>query len=110
MLLKILLKQPLKLLFLVLSLTLISACSQSDTPVHQYEHAVEGAFAAEISQNGNYSITSSIHHGLSLWDNRNNKLLYQWNHRNSENNDIYIVRISANNSFALSASRSEFAI
>ncbi|PKF61862.1 hypothetical protein CW745_10815 [Psychromonas sp. psych-6C06] len=105
-----LLKLPFKLLFLLSSLIFLTACSQSDTPLHQYEHAVEGAFAAEISQNGDYSITSSIHHGLSFWDNRNNKLLYQWQHHNAESNDIYIVRISANNSFALSASRSEFAI
>jgi WD40 repeat protein len=110
MLLKMLLRQPLKRLFFLLSLTFILSCSQSDTPTNQYEHAVEGAFAAEISQNGDYSIVSSIHHGLSLWDNRNNKLLYQWQHRKAENNDVYIVRISANNRFALSASRSEFAI
>jgi len=105
-----LLKRPLKLLFLLLSLIFVTSCSQSDTPLQQYEHAVEGAFAAEISNNGDYSITSSIHHGLGLWDNRNNKLLYQWQHRNAEKNDVYIVRISADNNFALSASRDEFAI
>ncbi|MCP4324429.1 MAG: hypothetical protein GY951_03880 [Psychromonas sp.] len=105
-----LIKQPLKLQLLLPCLTFVLSCSQSDTPLQQYEHAVEGAFAAEISQNGDYSITSSIHHGLGLWDNRNNKLLYQWQHHNAENNDIYIVRLSANNSYALSASRSEFAI
>lgn len=99
-----------KSLFLLLSLIFVISCSQSDTPSQQYEHAVEGAFAAEISQNGDYSIISSIHHGLSLWDNRNNKLLFQWFHHNAANNDIYIVRISANNSHALSASRREFAI
>lgn len=99
-----------KSLFLLLSLIFVISCSQSDTPSQQYEHAVEGAFAAEISQNGDYSIISSIHHGLSLWDNRNNKLLFQWFHHNASNNDIYIVRISANNSHALSASRREFAI
>ena len=83
---------------------------QSASPLQQYEHAIDGAFAAEISQNGAYSITSSIHHGLGLWDNRSNKLLYQWHHHNADSNDIFIVRISANNQFALSASRNEFAI
>ena len=99
-----------KSLFILLSLIFVVSCSQSDQPLQQYEHAVEGAFAAEISQNGDYSIISSIHHGLSLWDNRNNKLLFQWQHHNAQSNDIYIVRISANNSHALSASRREFAI
>lgn len=105
-----LLKFPLKILLLLSSLTFVLSCSQSDTPVQQYEHAIEGAFTAEISQNGDYSIISSIHHGLGFWDNRNNKLLYQWQHRNAENNDIYIVRIASDNSYALSASRNEFAI
>ncbi len=99
-----------KPLFIFLAITLLTACGQSPEPNEQYEHAVEGAFTAEISQNGDYSVISSIHHGLSLWDNRNNKLLYQWQHHNAQNNDIYIVRISANNTHALSASRHEFAI
>ncbi len=99
-----------KSLFLLLSIVLVTACERSDKPLQQYEHAVEGAFAAEISQNGDYSIISSIHHGLSLWDNRNNKLLFQWQHYNAQRNDIYIVRLSAHNTHALSASRNEFAV
>jgi len=110
MLLKMLSRHPLKLLFLLPCMVFIVSCSQSDTPAQQYEHAIEGAFAAEISQDGQFSLISSIHHGLALWDNRAHKLRYQWQHHNAENNDIYIVRISANNSFALSASRNEFAI
>ncbi|MEI6897420.1 MAG: hypothetical protein V5786_08050 [Psychromonas sp.] len=105
-----LLKPPFKLIFLLSSIVLAFSCSQSDTPLQQYEHAIQGAFAAEISNNGDYSIISSIHHGLSFWDNRQNKLLYQWQHHDAQSNDIYIVRISANNSFALSANRHEFAI
>ena len=100
----------LKSLCILLSLVFLISCSRSDSPLQQYEHAVEGAFAAEISQNGDYSIISSIHHGLSLWDNRNNKLLFQWQHSSAEENDVFIVRISANNTHALSASRHEFAI
>jgi len=99
-----------KSLLILLCLYFVVSCTSSDTPLQQYEHAIEGAFAAEISQNGDYSMISSIHHGLSLWDNRNNKLLFQWQHHSAKNNDIYIVRISADNSHALSASRSEFAI
>lgn len=104
--LNIYLKSPL----LLLSLIFVISCSRSDTPILQYEHAIEGAFAAEISQNGDFSLISSIHHGLSLWNNRDNKLLYQWQHHNQLNNTVYIVRISANNSHALTASRNEFAL
>ena len=100
----------LKSLFILISIVFVASCNRAGTPLLQYEHAVEGAFAAEISQNGDYSITSSIHHGLSLWDNRNNKLLFQWHHKDAEENDVSIVRISADNTHALSASRNEFTI
>lgn len=95
---------------LLICTLLLSACERPTQPLQQFEHAVEGAFAAEISQNGDYSIISSIHHGISLWDNRNNKLLFNWHHRNSQSNDVFIVRLSANNSVALTASRNEFAL
>ncbi|MDA7747216.1 hypothetical protein N8878_07805 [Psychromonas sp.] len=96
--------------FLLLSTVLLSACDLAPQPTQQFEHAVEGAFTTDISQNGDYSLTSSIHHGLSLWDNRKNKLLFNWHHRNSQSNDVFIVRLSANNSVALSASNDEFAL
>jgi len=97
-------------LLLLLSTLLLSACGQYSQPTQQYEHAVEGAFSAELSQNGDYSLISSIRHGISLWDNRNNKLLFNWYHNKGQNNDVFIVRLSANNSVALSASRNEFAL
>ncbi|KPU83351.1 hypothetical protein JI57_01650 [Psychromonas sp. PRT-SC03] len=99
-----------KTLLLLLSLSFLLSCSQSDTPLKQYEHALKGTFAAEISQNGDYSIISTISHGIRLWDNRNNQLLYNWRHGDISDNAIYIVRISANNHYALSASTHEFAI
>jgi len=97
--------------FLLLSSALLlSACERSPQPLQQFEHAIDGAFASEISQNGDYSFISSIYHGLSLWDNRNNKLLFNWHHYNNKNNDVFIVRLSANNSVALSASSHEFVL
>ncbi|MEL0659817.1 hypothetical protein V6255_11780 [Psychromonas arctica] len=95
---------------LLLSTLLLSACEQYSQPSQQFEHAVQGAFSTDISQNGDYSLISSIHHGISLWDNRNNKLLFNWYHHNNQNNDVFIVRLSSNNSVALSASRNEFAL
>ncbi|WP_094751493.1 WD40 repeat domain-containing protein [Psychromonas sp. CD1] len=99
-----------KTLLLLLSFSFIVSCTQSDTPLEQHEHAIEGTFAAEISLNGDYSIISTISHGIRLWDNRNHQLLYNWRHSNIKDNDVFIVRISANNRFALSSSTHEFAI
>jgi len=101
----------LKTLVICFSLTLLASCSQSDTPDLQYLHANGGVFAAEISQNGDYSIISTAEQGINLWDNRKNQLLYQWRHHpKAGSNDVFIVRISANNNYALSASSNEFAI
>ena len=96
-----------KILWL-LCILILTACGQP--PSQQFEHAIDGAFSADISQNGDYSLISSIHHGLSLWDNRHNQLRFNWHHRNAQSNDVFIVRLSANNSVALSASRHEFAL
>jgi len=93
-----------------LSIAFLGACSQSDIPKQQDEHAIDGAFAAEISQNGDYSIISSIHHGLSFWDNRAHRILYQWQHNKVLNNNVFILRISADNSRVLSATSHEFAL
>jgi WD40 repeat protein len=96
--------------FLLLSTLLLNACGRSPQPNQQFEHAIEGAFSADISQNGDYSFISSIHHGLSLWDNRKHQLIFNWYHHNDKENDVFIVRLSTNNSVALSASRYEFAL
>ncbi|MGJ8581540.1 MAG: WD40 repeat domain-containing protein [Psychromonas sp.] len=95
---------------LLVSTLFLTACEQYPQPLQQFEHAAEGAFSADISNNGDYSLISSIHHGISLWDNRNNKLLFNWYHHQNQQNDVFIVRLSANNSVALTASRNEFAL
>jgi len=104
---------PLRIIIklLLLSVTLLlSACDRSPQPTAQFEHAAKGAYAATISQNGDFSFISSIRHGLSLWDNRNNRLLYNWHHYIDKPNDVFIVRLSANNQVALSASTHEFVL
>ncbi|MCK5818339.1 MAG: hypothetical protein KAH18_03615 [Psychromonas sp.] len=98
-----------KIIFII-SIVLLGACSQSDIPNQQHEHSIKGSIAAEISQNGDYSIISSIRHGLSFWDNRTHKILYQWQHNKKINNNVFILRISADNSRVLSATRHEFAL
>lgn len=99
----------LKSSFIFLGVFLLTSCGEVDNSSIKFDHSVEGAYAAEISENGDYSIISTINHGIRLWDNRENKVLFNWKH-NTLNNDIFIVRISSDNTHALTASRSEFAI
>jgi len=97
-------------LLLITSALFLSGCGQNPTPIAQFEHALSGVFTADISANGDFSLVSSKNHGISLWDNRNNKLLFNWYHHQGTENDVFIVRLSANNSIALTATRHEFAL
>jgi WD40 repeat protein len=95
---------------LVLSFILTGCTSERSNATSSYEHAVDSSYTATLSQDGSYSIVSSIHHGLSFWDVKNDALKYQWSHQGSENNLVLVSAISANNSHVLTADRSNFAL
>ncbi len=98
-------------ILIILSL-IISACQPiSQQPIERWQHAVEGAYAGNISNDGHYSVISSIHHGISLWDLETNALKYNWSQQqNSSDNVVLALDISNNNSHVLSASRTNFAL
>ncbi|WP_199610360.1 WD40 repeat domain-containing protein [Flocculibacter collagenilyticus] len=74
------------------------------------EHAVEGSYSGYLSYDGKYSIVSSIHHGLALWDNQSNALKYQWKHNDDAENLVLASHISHNNSHALTADSETFVL
>lgn len=102
----------LTLLFITIFSLLLAACQPTeDKPVQRWQHANEGAYAANISNDGKYSVVSSIHHGLSLWDLEKNALKYSWSQQqNSSDNLVLLADISDNNSHALTANRKAFAL
>jgi len=91
---------------------LLGACQPSgNNPSARWQHAVEGAYAADISNDAKLSIVSSIHHGLSLWDIESNALKFNWyQQQDSADNLVLAADISDNNSHALTASRENFAL
>lgn len=99
-------------LYYSVGVCLLSACQPaSDIPIERWQHATEGSYAANISGDAQYSVVSSIHNGISLWDLKNNALKYQWSQQqNSSDNLVLAADISANNSHALTASRENFAL
>lgn len=102
----------LALLFIALFCLLNSACQPaSDKPSQRWQHAIEGAYAANISNDAKYSVVSSIHHGLSLWDLEENSLKYSWSQQqDSSDNLVLLADIADNNSHALTANRSAFSL
>lgn len=80
-------------------------------PIQRWKHAVEGAFAANLSNDGKYSVVSSIHHGINLWDMEKNVIVYNWSQQQDDaDNLVLALDIADNNSHVLTASRSEFSI
>lgn len=104
-----LIKSPITAL---LSAIFLFACSPSgDKPIQRFQHAVEGSYAGNVSNDGKWSVISSIHHGISVWDLEKNALKYQWAQKqDSSDNLVLAIDISDNNSHALTASRENFAL
>jgi WD40 repeat protein len=95
-----------------LSLLFFTACTPSaGKPLQRFQHSAEGSYAADISYDGQWSVTSSIHHGISVWDLEKNALTYQWaQQQESSDNLVLAIDISNNNSHAFTASRENFAL
>ena len=93
-------------------LALVSACQPvGEEPIERWQHAVEGSYAANVSNDAKYSVVSSIHHGISLWDLENNALKYNWyQQQDSADNLVLAVDITNNNSHVLTASREDFSL
>jgi WD40 repeat protein len=98
--------------FLVLISVFLFGCQPfSESPVEKWRHAAEGAYAANISDDASYSVVSSIHHGISLWDLNSNALKYTWSQeQESSDNIVLAIDISNNNSHVLTANRQSFAL
>lgn len=97
---------------LLLSSLLVTGCQPSSSkPVTQWRHATEGARAAIISDDAKYSVVSTIHHGISVWDLDKNALLYTWSQKqDNADNLVLAVAMSNDNSHVLTASRENFAL
>ncbi|MDP7591402.1 MAG: PQQ-binding-like beta-propeller repeat protein [Litorilituus sp.] len=97
---------------LVIGALFITACSPNKKePLQRFQHAAQGSYAGNISNDGKWSVVSSIHHGISVWNLEKNALVYQWGQQqNSSDNLVLAIDISNNNSHALTASRENFAL
>lgn len=92
------------------SITLFACNDQEALPDNAQEHAVQGSYAAAISNDAKLAITSSINHGVSVWDLEKNALKYQWSHHNDQANLVFSIDIADDNSVAVTADKTNFAL
>jgi WD40 repeat protein len=98
-------------IYLLFGLTLAACQPQSNSPQQRWQHAVGGAYAANISNDGQLSVVSSMHHGISLWDINKNALIYRWSQQqDSADNLVLAADIANNNSHVLTASKINFSL
>ncbi len=90
----------------------LSACKPTTKePLKRWQQAVEGAYAGNISNDGKFSVISSIHHGLSVWDLTKNQRLYNWaQEQNTSDNLVLAIDISEDSGHVLTANRENFAL
>jgi WD-40 repeat-containing protein len=99
-------------IFPVILLTTLSACNPlTQEPLQRWQQSVEGAYAGQISSDAKFSVVSSIHHGLSVWDLTKNERIYNWaQEQNTSDNLVLSIDISDNASHVLTANRKNFAL
>ncbi|WP_448569401.1 WD40 repeat domain-containing protein [Thalassotalea ganghwensis] len=99
------------LIWAVFALTSIACQPVAEQPIQRWQHAGEAAYAADISYDAKYSVVSSVHHGINLWDLESNTLKYNWSQQQDDaDNLVLALDIAYDNSHVLAASRSNFSI
>ncbi len=99
--------QIVKLTFLLL---LLSACTEDDSILEDWEHSFSGLYTATISYNGRYSVISSFKEGASYWDLEKKERLYNWNHGKTSESAIEHVAFSPNGSHVITADLRAFVV
>ena len=91
--------------------TLIGCQPATEKPIQRWQHAGEAAYAADISDDAKYSVVSSVHHGINLWDLKKDALKYNWSQQQDDaDNLVLALDIAADNSHVLAASRTNFSL
>ncbi|MCA1767253.1 MAG: hypothetical protein LC639_03380 [Idiomarina sp.] len=91
-------------------LVVVAGCQPSPEKVTKKIHAENGTYAADIADDGSFSLVSTDATGLLLWPRYANSPKYQWQHNENEVSQIIDVDISADGAVAVAASRTEFSM
>ena len=88
--------RPRLLWALLLWLPLLSACQPGEPPYSSVTVAAHGLLAADLSADGTFGVTASLHHGGAGWDFQQDVRRYAWNHAAGEFSLLRTVAVSAN--------------
>ncbi len=98
-------------LFILLSVSLLSACSvPEDAPEQRIDLSVGGALSADILTSYDVGIVSSVNNGVKVWELSTGQLKFDWRHEGDANNLVTKIDISADGLYAMTADREAFAL
>lgn len=92
------------------SLFTVGCSVPQTTPVESWRHAEDGAYAADISPDGQYSVVSGVDNGINVWRLTDNTKVYHWSHQGEGNNLVVSVHISADSKYVVTSDREAFAL
>lgn len=99
-----------KILVILPSLFLLACSGAQDVPLKVERHAVEGAYAADISADAKISIVSTNSEGILVFDLTTNERKFQWSHQGDGSNLVASLHIAADSSHVVSSDREAFAL
>ncbi|EWH10639.1 hypothetical protein DS2_07398 [Catenovulum agarivorans DS-2] len=99
----------LKFVTALLASGLIAGCEQPPAEELALVQTDNGAFAADLSTAGVYSVIST-QTGVQLWDVEKQLPTFAWQHQPNQPNLVHTVKISHNNKFVLTAEDQAFAV
>ncbi len=83
--------------------SIIVGCDNPLSPTQSLEVAIKGIHGAALSDDGEFSVIGSIHHGGSFWRNDTQERLFNWNHQENEQTSILVADFSFRGKWVLTA-------
>ena len=86
-----------------LVLLLFGCSTKRLEPESKFQVASVGLNAGAFSDDGQYAIVGSVHHGISLWRTKDMERLFDWNHKKNELTTLVAADFSPDGKWALTA-------
>ncbi|WP_086934071.1 WD40 repeat domain-containing protein [Agarilytica rhodophyticola] len=81
----------------------LTSCDKAGKPTASLEVAAKGIHGAALSDDSQFAVVGSIHHGGSYWHIPPEERLFNWNHKQNETTTIIVADISHRGNWALTA-------
>ncbi len=97
-------------LTVLVSAIFVSGCGKAIAPVQVNEMALRGVYGAALSDDGQYAVSGSTLHGISLWRIADWERLYDWNHNTAQQTNMVAADFSPDGRWVMTADEQTLAL